>query len=305
MKKRISLIGTVTSDAISRVSGYTYEGLGGVLYQAAVLCALEQEVFLYSNMGRDLEKEVTAVTSQWPALDTGAVTLFSIPSNRVRLHYPEKGERIEILESVVPSLNAGKVLDDVRRWDLGILVCNSGFDIAVEDWRRIVRSSLCPLWLDIHSLVLSKELGSPRAYVPLPEWRDWVAGVPYLQANLMELSCMLGHPGIEPSEKEMQRFASRAFDLGVKTVFITLGRDGVQVITPADFRRISSSSRVKVVDTTGCGDVFCAAAAAKLGQGAGAVDSAVFGVRLASRAAGTRGIKEIHALIKRHTQEES
>jgi len=299
MTKLFGLLGTVTHDVISSASGDTHAGLGGVLYQAAVLCSLGAKVSLRTNLGEDLETDARRIMEQWRNLDTRGVCRVSSPANRVRLHYPERGERVEILESVVPPLDAKGIIDDLSEWDLIVMVFNSGFDIAFEGWRQIVRAAHCPVWLDVHSLALSKDVGRPRKYVSLHDWRDWIENVSYVQANRMELSCMLGRPGREPSEVEMYDFALKAFSIGVKAVFITLGREGVQVMTPAGSCRLSFLDEVRVVDTTGCGDVFCAAAAFELMRDADAFEAARSGVRLSAMAAGVRGIEETYALVSR------
>jgi sugar/nucleoside kinase (ribokinase family) len=177
-----------------------------------------------------------------------------------------------------------------------VVVCNSGYDIILEEWRKIVRASECPVWFDVHSLALSKVIGHAREYVPLPEWWRWIKDVTYVQANLMELSCMVGHPGKTLTHEDFSTFSTRAFEQGVKAVFITLGPDGVLVMSHRELKRFSLSNTIDVLDTTGCGDVFCAAAIAKLVRGANLFDAARFGVRLAARAAEIKGVEDTFAL---------
>ena len=47
---RFGLIGTITYDVITIEGKTIHEGLGGILYQAAVLCGLGCEVNLYTNL---------------------------------------------------------------------------------------------------------------------------------------------------------------------------------------------------------------------------------------------------------------
>jgi len=294
--KRIGLIGTVTHDVVSSDAGETYEGLGGILYQAAALCGLETRTLLYTNIGEDLAPQFEQIVGTWPAMDATCMRKVPFPSNLVRLHYPENGERVEILESVVPAIESESVLNDLGNLDMLVAVCNSGYDIILEEWRKIVHASECPVWFDVHSLALSKEIGRPRKYVPLPEWRYWVKDVAYMQANTMEFSCMVGHPGKTLAHEDYSTFGTRAFEAGVKAAFITLGREGVLVMSPEDSMKISLSDTVDVLDTTGCGDVFCAATVAMLVRGADPFDAARFGVQLAARAAEIEGIEETFAL---------
>jgi sugar/nucleoside kinase (ribokinase family) len=300
MNKRVGLIGTITRDVISSDSGMTHEDLGGIFYQAAALSGLNTGISLYSNIGEDLALRVDRILREWPAVDVSGMRHVPCPSNFVRLHYPEKGEREEILESVVPAIESKRVRDDLASLDMLVAVCNSGFDILLEEWRKIVHQSECPLWFDVHSLALSKVIGQPRKYIALHEWRDWLRDVTCVQANAMELSSMMGRPGKSLTHEDFSIFGAKAFEQNVKTVFVTLGREGVLVMSPAESKKLAFSDSVHVRDTTGCGDVFCAATVAKLVRGDDLFDAARFGVQLAARAAEVKGFEETYALASRY-----
>jgi hypothetical protein len=294
------LIGTITHDVISFDSGQSIEGLGGILYQAAVLCGLGKSVFLYTHLGEELAPEVGRITKRWTSLSREGISLVSGPGNRVDLHYPEEGERVEILRSCVLPLNPSRLIKDIRKLGMLILVINSGFDIRLSDWREIVRRASCPVWMDIHSLLLSRRLNAPREYVPLAEWREWVKGASYVQANRKEVASMLGLPDKAPSESEIFQFGKMAFELGSKAVFVTLGKEGVLVITPAESRKIAASEAGAVVDTTGCGDVFCGGTVVRLVSGEDPFASASSGLKLATKAVSVKGVQETYLLARSH-----
>jgi sugar/nucleoside kinase (ribokinase family) len=151
--------------------------------------------------------------------------------------------------------------------------------------------------LDFHSLVLSKELGTPRKYLSKLPWENWASGVTYIQVNRAELGCLLGRVGEGLSEKEMELFGQSAFNLGVQAVFITMGRDGVWVLTPGHTRIIVPSHAENVEDTTGCGDVFCAMTVKNLVEGADLFSAAKAGVELATRGTAAKGVEEIFELV--------
>jgi len=295
----IGLIGTVTHDVITSNAGDVYRGLGGILYQAAVLSALEKNVLLFTNLGEDLAGRVDEVTRQWHALQKEGIQHVPGPGNHVHLHYPEGGERMEILQSVVPPLDPRRVIQRLDHLHMLVSVFNSGFDILLSDWRRIVDAANCPIWLDIHSLVLSRELKVPRKYLSNIPWESWARGVTYLQANKAELSCLLGRVGQEISDEEIQRFGQKAFKLGLHGVFITLGRDGAWVLTPGKTRVISPSQADNVEDTTGCGDVFCAVVVKNLMDGADPLSAAEAGIELATQATAAKGVEENATLVRR------
>lgn len=298
MSGKFGLIGTITYDRISYESRPSWMGLGGVLYQGATLSALGKEVFLYTNLGEELDSEVEKIIKNWPKLRRKGINHIPGPGNQVLLHYPESGERVEILRSVVPPLDPSLVIKDLPEFEMLILILNSGYDIELRDWRKIVCSASCPIWIDIHSLPLSKEINVPRKYMSLPDWKEWVERVTFIQANEKEMASILGHPEKKPSEADMINFGERAFNLGTKAVFITLGKEGVFVMSPKGSKRICSFRVNKVVDTTGCGDVFCAGMAAGLVGSMDPFEAAAFGLKLATKAVTARGIGETYIRVK-------
>jgi hypothetical protein len=294
------LIGTITSDIITHDDGRLLKGLGGILYQAATLCGLAEEVFLYSNCGRGLKPEVQPLIGTWTTLYTNGLEFVPGPGNKVFLRYSEHlKEREEVLESAVPSLDPAKTLGDLAQIEMLLMVFNSGFDIALGDWRKIADSADCPIWLDVHSLALAKHLHKHREYISLADWREWVKGAAYLQANRQEVACMLGHPQRWPEEGEIEAFVKDAFKIGVQAVFVTMGKEGVLVSTPAGSRKMRAPRAKTVVDTTGCGDVFCAGTMHRLAKGASISEAASFGIRLASQAASLAGVAQTYDLAAR------
>lgn len=298
MGNKIGLLGTITYDFITSATGNTFQGLGGILYQAAALCGLGQDVTLYTNVGQDLAPLAEASTREWTTLSTDTWTRVPGPGNRVRLHYPEQGERQEVLESVVPVLDPRRIQPDLPRLDFLILVINSGYDITLPDWRTVVEAASCPIWLDIHSLPLSKGLNVPREYRPVPDWQEWAAGVDYIQANAAEVAALLGEPGHRLEDKDLEHLANLAKERGTKAVFVTRGREGVQVLTARKTVLIPTRKAENVADTTGCGDVLCAATVARLRAGDDAFTAAAYGARMATEAVEVAGVEKTFELIR-------
>ncbi|MFQ6038198.1 MAG: carbohydrate kinase family protein [Candidatus Aminicenantales bacterium] len=296
---RFGLLGTITHDVITREGGRSFEGLGGVLYQAAGLCALKEDVSVYSTVGKRLMDALRRATSEWKSLNLKGLRVVEGPGNEVRLHYPVEGERQEILKSVGPPYPAEPVLEELDGLDFFVFVLNSGFDMALEDWGEIKRKARCPVWLDIHSLALEKRIGSIRTYASVPEWTEWARDVTYIQANTAEVAACLGMPGQSLKKEDLDLFASTAKAVGAKAVFVTLGAEGVWVSASGKRRRLKPELATEVADSTGCGDVFCAATAARLQEGANPFDAASYGMHLASEAVGVSGISGTYRLLRR------
>lgn len=223
--------------------------------------------------------------------------MVSGPGHRVFLHYPRQGERREVLKAAVPPVDPDRVLQDLPQLDFLVLVLNSGFDMALKDWQRVKKNAVCPTWLDIHSLPLEKKIGSPRRYVLVQDWKDWVEGIDYLQANKAEVAALLGCPGNDPTRAELASFGNMVCEMGLKAVFITLGAEGALVVGKNGPRIMAAIKEKSVVDTTGCGDVFCAGAAVSLSKGCDPYESALYGMEIASATARLSGISEIFKLI--------
>jgi hypothetical protein len=296
---RFGLIGTITSDHITVDDRPAIQGLGGILYQAAVLCGLGEDVHLFANCGEVSRHDVEETVAGWPTFHRDGLTFVPGPGNQVHLRYAERlKEREEVLESAVPPLDAAPVLARLPEFDALLMVFNSGFEFERAAWRRIVAGARCPIWLDVHSFVLARLLGAHRDYVAVPDWREWMAGVTYLQANRQEVASLRGHPERWPSAEEIAAFAADAFAVGIRAVLVTIGKDGVLVLTGDGPRQVFAPAADRVVDTTGCGDVFAAAALRLLTRGVTLVEAASAGVVLASKAVGLAGIAETYRLAR-------
>ncbi|GAI91530.1 unnamed protein product, partial [marine sediment metagenome] len=71
------------------------------------------------------------------------------------------------------------------------------------------------------------------------------------------------------------------------------------VLTPGRAHVIVSSHADTVVDTTGCGDVFCAMTVKDLMEGADPFSAAEAGVELATRATAVKGVEETVTLVQK------
>jgi hypothetical protein len=296
--KNIGLLGSITHDEITLPSGKIFKGLGGILYPASVLCGLDKKVTLMTHLAEELVPSVLSLEKDWSTINFNGVKRVPGPGNRVKLYYSEQEERQEIMESVVLPLEPRKILSKLPDIDFLVLLMISGMDITLKDWNKVKEKATCPLWMDIHSLALSPEVGKFRKYSPITNWRDWVRGVDYVQANRKEAASMMGYPDINPSEEELSLFGKSVLKQGVRAFFITLSKDGLLVVTPQGAQKLKPEGSNKVVDTTGCGDVFCGAAVSQLLEGKNVMDAVVFGLELATRAVRRSGIREIFEMTK-------
>jgi len=243
---------------------------------------------------------VDNLAAAWPGLNTEGLVFLSQPGNRVRLEYAASGERLEILEWAVPPFKPGPLQAAAAGWDALLFVLNSGFDMAFTDWRQLLTGLPCPVWFDVHSLVLEPAIGRPRGYGAVPDWQDWVKGVAWLQADRREAACLAGYPDRPATDTEVVELARQAIELGVRAVFITLGHEGALAAVRGQTKYVASPSSCPAVDTTGCGGVFAAAALSRLVRGETPFEAAAFGVRLASEAALAAGVRATWTAASAH-----
>lgn len=93
--------------------------------------------------------------------------------------------------------------------------------------------------------------------------------VDVLTPNQSELALLTGEDNVEDG-------AAKLHDLGVRTVIVTLGGDGVLVLEESA-RTLLPPHSVNVVDTTAAGDAFVGAFAVALGQGRSLIEAARWG----------------------------
>ena len=100
--------------------------------------------------------------------------------------------------------------------------------------------------------------------VPKPRLAEMIAHslpyVDYFMPNIEEAQMISGLT----DRADMQRFF---FDLGAKTIIFKMGAEGSAIIAKGGVEARLPAFRVKVVDTTGCGDAYCGGFITGLAQG--------------------------------------
>jgi ribokinase len=105
--------------------------------------------------------------------------------------------------------------------------------------------------------------------------------VDILTPNESEASQLLGSPPHPLNLEEARAISRRLLRMGVRSVIIKLGIQGCLVAEDKMTAEIPAP-KVNVVDTTGAGDVFNAALAVSLSEGASLTEASRFAVRAAS-----------------------
>jgi ribokinase len=209
------------------------------------------------------------------SIDAAAVTIVDVPTGRALITVDDEGENSIV---VIPGANA-----------------TVSTDIALPSASVVLAQLEIPIGAVVAALVRAKSAGStvilnPAPAAPLP---------PELVA-----ACDV----IVPNEHELVQLGGAAAVLaaGCAAVVTTLGADGADVSNDRGTTRVESFA-VEPIDTTGAGDAFCGALAARLAAGDELLDAVRWATAAGALATTVHGAvpaqptaKAIEALIARN-----
>ncbi|HEU5042139.1 MAG TPA: carbohydrate kinase family protein [Gemmatimonadales bacterium] len=309
---RIGLLGSLVWDQIhGRDPGAPpVEEWGGIAYALAGLDASVPpgwEIVPLIKVGHDLAGQARDFLRGLDHLAAGARCVeVPVPNNRVVLHYRSSERRTERMSGGVPGWTWAELGPMVR--DLDALYVNfiSGFELALGTAQALRRGFDGPIYADLHSLLLGMQHDGIRVPQGLPQAADWLACFDVVQVNEDEMRLLSPDP---------LALAADAMGAGVSLLIVTLGPKGAAYFAnsgfagfPSGWHRSGSlgASRpagplslqrsalipapaVEMLDPTGCGDVFGAAAAARLFAGDPVEEALRHATGMASRNAAFRG----------------
>jgi sugar/nucleoside kinase (ribokinase family) len=190
----------------------------------------------------------------------------------------------------------------VRDLDAIYLNFISGFELCLGTAQALRQGFKGPIYADLHSLFLGMHQDGFRVLQPLPDAASWFGCFDFVQLNEDEMEQLTPDP---------LTLAAGALGAGVSLLTVTLGPRGVAYVAapgfeglggklaspPPRFPAVPLSVRsalikaphVETLDPTGCGDVFGAAAFARLLAGDRVEAALQHAAGLAARNAGFRG----------------
>jgi hypothetical protein len=281
------------------------EEWGGIAYALAGLDASlprEWEIVPLIKVGRDLSGEAQAFLRELSRLAPGARCVeVTAPNNRVVLHYQSNERRCERMAGGVPGWTWSELGPMVQDLDALYLNFISGFELCLGTAQALRRGFKGPIYADLHSLFLGMQQDGIRVLQPLPDAAAWFGCFDFVQLNEDEMQQLTPDP---------LTLAADALGAGVSLLTVTLGPKGVAYVAAPGFEVLAgrvpsgrmgptspvsvrsaliSAPRVETLDPTGCGDVFGAAAFARLLAGDRVEAALQHAARLAARNAGFRG----------------
>ncbi len=274
---RIAIVGSVNMDLVVHTPrvpklGETIIGSdfmtapgGKGANQACAAARLGGEVRMLARVGADaFGEQLREHLSASGVIVEDVVSIAESPSG-IAMIVVHQGDNFIVID---PGANHCLTPDDVR--DFGTHIADS--DIVLVQLE-------VPLDVVAEVVRVAGEAGTPVLLNPAPAAelsRETLAGVSYLTPNEGEAALLAGIEG-ELSDAESVDSAIRSLSaLGVGTVCVTLGGDGVAYSDAGAPVRRRPAPPVEPVDTTAAGDVFSGALAVALTEGRSMEDAVTF-----------------------------
>ena len=266
--------GETVADAVLEVHG---GGKGANQALAAAVCGAEVE--LVARVGADAIGARRLEELAAAGVGTSRVLVMQGAASGVAMITLTPDGENEII--VAPGANGALSPSDMDK---------SGDLIAVAD------VLLAQLEVPMEAVVRSVQLVGPSAKVvlncapfrPLPA--PLAARLDVLVANELEASALAGRTvdGVE----DALAAGAELCRLGPRAAVVTLGPDGAVVVGPGLAVHVAAPA-TNVVDTTGAGDAFAGALAARIAAGEPLVDAVRFGVGVGSATTGRMGASAV------------
>jgi hypothetical protein len=278
------------------------EEWGGIAYALASLDASVGpgwEIVPLIKVGQDLAGKAREFVGGLGHVTAGGRCVeVAAPNNRVILHYYSTERRTERMSGGVPGWTWSELGPMVRDLDALYLNFISGFELALGTAQALRQGFRGPIYVDLHSLLLGMQHDGVRVPRPLQDAASWLGCFDVIQLNEDEMRQLSPDP---------LSLAAEAIGAGTSLLVVTLAAKGAAYVAAPGFdgwadrgtggqadsysslgspaHLTSPSARppvrpsaalrtalipaptVDALDPTGCGDVFGAAAAARLFAG--------------------------------------
>jgi hypothetical protein len=260
------------------------------------------------------------------------------PNNRVVLHYQSTERRCERMAGGVPGWTWAELGPMVRDLDAIYLNFISGFELCLGTAQALRQGFQGPIYADFHSLFLGMQQDGMRVLQPLPDAADWFGCFDLVQLNEDEMGQLSPDPLTLAAEALGAGVSLLTVTLGPRGVAYVAapgfdglagrrgsGEAGKRDVTLSEPEPLASAQdrlreakrggqsatfstavrsalikapSIETLDPTGCGDVFGAAAFARLLAGDPVETALRHATALAARNAGFRGARGLTSHLR-------
>ena len=278
------------------------EEWGGIAYALGALDAslpAGWDIVPLIKVGRDLAPQAAELLLGLARLTPGGRCVeVPAPNNRVVLHYQSSERRCERMSGGVPGWTWLELGPMVRDLDAIYVNFISGFELALGTAQALRQGFRGPIYADLHSLFLGMHHDGVRVLQPLADPAAWFGCFDVVQLNEEEMRQLSPDP---------LSLSAQALGAGVSLMVVTLGARGAAYVAAPGFdgwgtggaspgepsyavrTALIPAPATDPLDPTGCGDVFGAAACARLLAGDRVEPALRHAAALAARNAAFRG----------------
>jgi hypothetical protein len=275
---RVGILGSLVWDQIYGRDPLAepVEEWGGIAYALASLdssVAPGWEIVPLIKVGQDLAGKAREFLGGLRHVTPGGRCVeVPAPNNRVVLHYYSTERRTERMSGGVPGWTWSELGPMVRDLDALYLNFISGFELALGTAQALRQGFRGPIYVDLHSLLLGMQHDGVRVPRALQDAASWLGCFDVIQLNEDEMRQLSPDP---------LSLAAEAIGAGTSLLIVTLAAKGAAYVAAPGFdgwgtaggsaaplrTALVPAPIVDALDPTGCGDVFGAAAAARLFAG--------------------------------------
>ncbi len=299
---RIGVIGSTCIDYIKIKNEKRYKKFfGGIIYITTALAYLFKNkgiIYPITKIEDKYRKDYIKIYEQYGNISQEGIYRENKKTNIVKLFYDENNKMRQeksILES--SSISYNEISPFLDKLDFLVITYISGYDINNNTLQRIRENYKKIIFGDIHSYIYKKESNKVRGFKTIKEPDKWIKNFDIVQGSELEWEILLRKRvkksllKEESINKKILIFREYYKNLNHKslTALVTLGGDGAFLFSENNNYYVKGK-KVKVVDTTGCGDTFSAAFIFSYLSGRSLKNSLKFANKIASRKALVRGL---------------
>ena len=260
----IAVIGNINLDTLILPDGKIRQSLGGILYNVLSLANLlpaSDTILPICKIGVDHYEAILSLCKPFPQIRLDHIQRDPGGTNENVITYTSIDTRTEKLTCRVSPLSLSEVQGGLSAEAI-LVNFISGSDISLEALNYLKTHRTGLLCVDVQWLSTGLKEDGTKFFRPIPDWRKWLGRVDIVKLNENEIRTLSDKASL--LEEPYLQTALKLIQQGVSMVLITLGSAGSQLVyRDVDNTIYSYVSRgvplEKVVDPTGCGDVFISA----------------------------------------------
>ena len=282
---KVAVIGTINCDTVIRADGSKHEGFGGILYNLQVLSALcpdRARIVPVVKLGADRAEEIFEILKGLRGIELEIIRVARGRNNHCFLKYHDDASKSEVLEGWVGAVTRTQ-LKSIVNADVILVNFISGFDIGRDNLAWLSENSTGLIFMDFHSRTLGRREDGSRFLRKPRDWKEYLACANIAQMNECEFELLSSKCATEQTCVHLLKELKGA---RLRCLIVTRGAKGCYVSFKEGqrftFLAIPAPKCGRVLDTTGCGDVFSAGFISQYLHRPDIAKSAQFATRLAT-----------------------